>query len=177
MLIMGMAHLIVGIFSCYIACTILPVVWFWFRARLLLRHLPREPEDTTTLLGCSTKTLGDHRHLAMKDMAKGGVVYTRLAWIQMIMVTDPEMVIEILEHPKFSKPFRFMYETFSELIGSSRKAPDLVTADGGPHDSLYRLLRKGIAPAFGTHIVRDTAFPVVQSNLRAVGEVLPQKRL
>lgn len=53
-----------GVTFIYFAYAVLPKVWFWVRARRMLRHLPRETEDTTTLIGCSERAVSGQRHLA-----------------------------------------------------------------------------------------------------------------
>lgn len=48
----------------YIVMKAIPTFWLWLRARYLTRHLPRDPEEMTTLLGCPPKMMGPHRHLS-----------------------------------------------------------------------------------------------------------------
>jgi hypothetical protein len=40
-----------------------------------------------------------------------------------------------------------MWDMAPQLLGSSMAAPDLITADGGPHDTLWKMLRKVDSPA------------------------------
>eukprot|EP00884_Botryococcus_braunii_P020300 jgi/Botrbrau1/6954/Bobra.0215s0031.1 len=142
----------------------------------MLRHLPREPEDSTTLIGCSERAVSGQRHLAYVDLAKEGVVvYTRLFWIQVMIVTDPEIVAEILENPKLYKPVRYFYGVLHPLLDSSTAVPDIATAEGGLHDPLWKVLRKGIAPAFTPQNMRQAAFPVVRKKARAIEDVLRKR--
>lgn len=61
---MHLLYAALGVTCTYIALKAIPPVWLWIRARYMLRHLPRDTEETSTLLGCPPKMMGPHRHLA-----------------------------------------------------------------------------------------------------------------
>eukprot|EP00884_Botryococcus_braunii_P004719 jgi/Botrbrau1/14248/Bobra.0381s0009.1 len=167
--------ILVSVFG-YLAYTILPKVYWWIRARRMLRHLPREPEESSTLIGASEAAMGVQRHLVYVDLVKErAAAVTRLLWIQIMLVSDPGMVEEIHLHPKLYKPVRYLYELLHPLLNSSVAVPDLETAEGGPSDNLWKVLRKGIAPAFTLQNIKQTAFPVMAKKSRALMEVLRQR--
>jgi hypothetical protein len=65
---MSIPYYLIGLLSILWLYQVAPVVWLWCRARYMLRHLPREPEDGTSLYGSSLRTQGRQRHYAYRGI-------------------------------------------------------------------------------------------------------------
>eukprot|EP00884_Botryococcus_braunii_P009649 jgi/Botrbrau1/18686/Bobra.0386s0014.1 len=149
-------------------------VCLWIRARYMLRNLPRANDDAT-FFGVSKKFNSPYRHLAMLDLTSlGPGVYNRILTLQSVIISNPHLAAEVLEHPALTKPVRDIYKPFQKLIGSSEGAPDLITSLGGGADDMWKMLRKGLAPAFTVQNVRK-GFPVIQSHGSHLTHVLASK--
>ncbi|KAK9803216.1 hypothetical protein WJX73_004613 [Symbiochloris irregularis] len=88
----------------------------------------------------------------------GPLVRVRFLLFHAVIVTDPVLATHITRS-KIMDKFRFLYHRLDPFLGG----PNLLT---GPSDAHWRLVRKGISPAFSAGRMRDACGTVVQYALK-----------
>lgn len=73
--------------------------------------------------------------------------------VQMVVVTEPRLVAELLHCNDLAKPTQPVMAHFRQLMSPSGKA-DFLSAEGDAEDWLWKVVRRGVAPAFAPRALR-----------------------
>ncbi|KAK9856118.1 hypothetical protein WJX84_001364 [Apatococcus fuscideae] len=97
---------------------------------------------------------GEHLKLGVVSPERyGGVFHSRVLWAQVVVISDPYVVAQVLSNSRFDKLDNCGYES-SDLMMSDHGGltPNLVSSQT---DDYWRAVRKAVSPAFASSHVRE----------------------
>ncbi|KAK9915327.1 hypothetical protein WJX75_007673 [Coccomyxa subellipsoidea] len=152
----------------------------WMLAHnLLKKQFPSPPVDSL-LLGHSGQLQKPHHHRWLCEMTKqlGDKFYMRLAHNHVVMVSDPELMPIVFDRALYppnadviDRPVDQMLHGL-DVVTSNAGEPNLLSAKTG--DPYWRLVRKGVAPAFNPQNIRQGFGHVLEATSQLI-QVLKQR--
>ncbi|KAK9846641.1 hypothetical protein WJX81_008242 [Elliptochloris bilobata] len=137
----------------------------WCSAYLALRGLPG-PKGDLVLGQLKDVVKPDHHRTLFKWACQyGGIYRIRLAHIHAVVVTDPQLIAVVLgKDTEIEKSIEGVYSHFNTLLHAGGE-PNIFTSHT---DAYWRLVRKGVAPAFSAKSMRQGFAHVLAVNQQLV---------
>eukprot|EP00884_Botryococcus_braunii_P023274 jgi/Botrbrau1/9630/Bobra.0131s0010.1 len=150
-------------------CWIFVAVTRWLRDRaLLLKQMPCAPGEHL-IIGHADLAVHPKNHVIFKDLSDklGPIYYVRILAFHGVMVSDPDLVHALHARPAYPKNIDRpdMMRVFSEFNSPSHD-DNLLSAPST--DPLWKLVRRGVSPAFNAANIRHGFDYVVEVAERLV---------
>ncbi|KAK9819693.1 hypothetical protein WJX72_001295 [[Myrmecia] bisecta] len=136
-------------------CNFISTVW---RGHRYLKHYPSPKYGILGILPALATGRG-HRVFTQYAKELGPIFHCRILWLHVLCVTDPVLVTEAYNSKVLDKNRAALM--IMDAMLSPQDHPSLVTAMSDAH---WKAVRKGIAPAFSPHNLRQCFRHVVEAG-------------